>query len=126
MQPSNVSILIVDDSSTMRAIIRDMLMKLGFRIFEEADDGQSALAKVKQRSFTLIISDWNMEPMTGIDFLREVNRIRTPGTNRFIFATSERTWGKQTTAKLDGAAAFITKPFTLETLKAQIETVLGR
>ena len=124
MLAANASVLIVDDSSTMRTILRDMAVRIGFRVVDEADGGHSALAKLHQRSFTLIISDWNMEPMSGIELLREVKRISTPKQNRFIFVTTERSWGNQTTARLDGAEAFVTKPFTLATLRTKVDLAL--
>lgn len=123
---SNASILVVDDSSTMRTILRGMLAQIGFRSIEEADSGEAALALLKGRSFSLVISDWNMGGMSGLDLLREFRRLRVPGTSRFIFATSERSWGHQTSAKIDGADGFITKPFNIEALKAKVETALAR
>ncbi len=125
MRGTSSPILVVDDSGTMRTIVTEMLARLGFRNVDEAENGATALGKVRAHSYALIISDWHMEPMSGIDLLREVRRLRTPGSNRFIFATSERSWGSQTTAKIDGADAFITKPFSIEALQAKIETVLG-
>lgn len=123
---SNASVLVVDDSSTMRTILRGMLAQIGFRSIEEADSGETALALLKGRSFSLVISDWNMGAMSGLDLLREFRRLRVPGTSRFLFATSERSWGHQTSAKIDGADGFITKPFNLEALKAKVETALAR
>ena len=123
---SNASILVVDDSATMRTILRGMLDRLGFRSIEEAASGEVALAMLKGRSFSFVISDWNMGGMSGLDLLREFRRLRVPGTSRFLFATSERSWGHQTSAKIDGADGFITKPFGIETLKAKIEAVLAR
>lgn len=120
------SVLVVDDSSTIRAILKDMLARLGFRSVEEADSGEAALAILHARGFSLVISDWNMGGMSGLDLLQASKRIRQRGQNRFIFATSERSWGHQTSAKDCGADAFITKPFVLATLKAKIEQVLAR
>lgn len=93
--------------------------------FEALTTKVEALAKVRGRGYSLIISDWHMEPMSGIDLLRAVKRVRSSGANRFIFSTTERSWGSQTTARLDGADAFIVKPFDLPTLKAKIDSVLG-
>ena len=123
---SSASILVGDDSATMRTILRGMLARLGFRTIEEADSGEAALALLKGRGFSLVISDWNMGGMSGLDLLRESRRLRTPGSSRFLFATSERSWGHQTSAKVDGADGFITKPFGIETLKAKIEAALTR
>jgi two-component system chemotaxis response regulator CheY len=121
-----VDILVVDDSATMRSILTTMLTQLGYGNVDEAADGKAALALIVARRYTLIISDWNMEPMTGIELLREVRRLQKPGLNRFIFATSERSWGHQASARVDGAEGFIVKPFKLHDLKAKIEQVLGR
>ena len=123
---SSASVLVVDDSATMRTILRGMLARLGFRSIEEADSGEAALSMLRSRSFSLVISDWNMGAMSGLDLLREFRRLRTPGVSRFLFATSERSWGHQTSAKIDGADGFITKPFGIETLKAKIDAVLTR
>ena len=123
---SSASVLVVDDSATMRTILRGMLARLGFRSIEEAESGEAALSMLRSRSFSLVISDWNMGAMSGLDLLREFRRLRTPGVSRFLFATSERSWGHQTSAKIDGADGFITKPFGIETLKAKIDAVLTR
>ena len=123
--PSNVSILIVDDSATMRSVIRAMLTRLGFKNLDEAEDGRAALSLVNARGYTVIISDWHMEPMNGIELLHEVRRISRPGMNKFIFATSEGTWGGQTTAKSGGAEAYLVKPFTIESLQSKLSAVLG-
>lgn len=122
---TDASVLVVDDSSTMRAILRDMLSRLGFRSIDEAESAEAALAKLKNRSFSLVISDWNMGEMTGLDLLREFRRLSRPGAGRFIFATSERSWGHQTSAKIDGADAFISKPFGIDVLKSKIEQVFA-
>ena len=109
----------------MRAVIRAMLTRLGFKNLDEAEDGQAALSLVRARGYTVIISDWHMEPMNGIEFLHEVRRISRPGVNKFIFATSEGTWGSQTTAKGGGAEAYLVKPFTIENLQSKLAAVLG-
>lgn len=123
---SDATVLLVDDSSTMRTIVREMLCRLDVRSIEEAESGETALAMLRNRSFSLIISDWHMEGMSGLDLLREFRLLRRPGLSHFIFATSERSYGHQTSAKMDGADAFITKPFKLETLRAKMQAVLKR
>lgn len=120
------SALVVDDSGTIRAILKDMLARLGFRSIEEADSGEAALALLQTRGFSLVVCDWNMGGMSGLDLLRASKSIRQRGQNRFIFATSERSWGHQTSAKDCGADAFITKPFNLATLKTKVDQVLAR
>lgn len=123
-QLSHVSALVVDDSSTMRTLIREMLRQLGVRLIEEACDGEEALRKVAASRFDVIISDWHMERMDGLDLLKHVRKISHPNYNRFIFVTSERSWGHQTTARIEGAEAFLSKPFKLETLKSKLFLVL--
>lgn len=117
---ANASVLVVEDSSTMRRILCEMLSRLGFRHVDEAADGTTALAKLRTRSYSLVISDWHMEEVSGLDLLREVRRISTPGQNRFIFSTTEHSWGSQTSAKLEGAVAFIVKPFTIDMLRGKL------
>ena len=124
---SNRTVLVVDDSSTMRTIIRGMLERLGFRSIEEAESGETALEKLRGRGFSLVICDWHMGGMSGLEVLREFRQLRTTTTScRFIFATSERSWGHQTSAKVDGADGFLSKPFAFEALKAKIELVMRR
>ena len=81
---------------------------------------------LKGRGFSLVISDWNMGGMSGLICSASLGACARPGSSRFLFATSERSWGHQTSAKVDGADGFITKPFGIETLKAKIEAVLTR
>ena len=121
---NNQPVLVVDDSATMRKLLHGMLTSIGFRTIHEAAEGSAALAKVQSNSFALIISDWHMEPMDGMTFLKEVRRTSRPGVNRFIFMTTERTWGAKTSAKIEGAEAFLPKPFDQKTLRATIEKVL--
>lgn len=123
---NSVSVLTVDDSRTMRAVLRDMLMRLGVRSIEEAPSGEEALALIRAKSFSLVISDINMEPVDGLELLRRVRALSRPGQNRLIFMTTERSWSVQTSARLEGAEAFITKPFTIEALKTKIDQVLQR
>lgn len=123
---SSVSVLTVDDSKTMRAILRDMLSRLGARSIEEAASGEEALGLIRAKPYSLIISDINMEPIDGLEMLRRVRALSRPGQNRIIFMTTERSWSVQTSARLEGAAAFITKPFTIEALKTKIDQVLQR
>jgi two-component system chemotaxis response regulator CheY len=85
----NMPILIVDDYKTMLRIIRNLLKQLGFDNVDEATDGGAALQKLRQRDFALVISDWNMEPMTGIELLREVRSDARLKNLPFIMVTAE-------------------------------------
>ena len=119
------AILIVDDSSAMRAILHDMLKRIGVPHIAQAESGEAALAQLRGSSFNVIISDWHMQPMDGLELLRRCRQISRPGFNRFMFSTSEQSWGSRTTAKTEGAEAFIVKPFDIETLRSKLEQVLA-
>jgi len=120
------SVLVVDDSLTMQRIVTDMLREIGVISVDQAANGEEAIAKIKASDYTLVISDWNMTPMDGLSLLRAVVPRQKPRFNRFIFMTSEKSWGHQTSARSEGADDFISKPFNVETLKAKIEKVLAR
>ncbi len=122
----DMNVLIVDDYNTMLRIIKNLLKQLGFNNVDEATDGTMAFEKVKQKTYGLIISDWNMEPMTGIEFLRLV---RGSGEvykdTPFIMITAESKTENVVAAKQAGVNNYIVKPFNAETLKTKISTVLG-
>jgi two-component system chemotaxis response regulator CheY len=122
LDPS-MPVLVVDDYSTMVRIIRNILGQLGFADVDDARDGQSALAKMHSRRYGLVISDWNMEPMTGYDLLRQVRA--DPGLVEipFIMVTAESKTENVIAAKKAGVNNYIVKPFNAQTLKAKIEAV---
>jgi two-component system chemotaxis response regulator CheY len=121
----SMPVLIVDDYSTMLRIIRNLLKQIGFEDVDEATDGTAALAKMRDKKYGLVISDWNMEPMTGIELLREVraddNLNRTP----FIMVTAEAKTENVILAKKAGVNNYIVKPFNAQTLQSKIEAVFG-
>lgn len=122
----NMNVLIVDDYTTMLRIIKNLLKQLGFNNVDEATDGAAALEKVKKKTYGLIISDWNMEPMTGYDFLKEVRAANEPYKNTpFIMVTAESKTENVIAAKQAGVNNYIVKPFNAETLKTKIASVLG-
>lgn len=121
----NMSILIVDDYKTMLRIIRNLLRQLGFNNIEEATDGSMALQKLRQQSFGLVISDWNMEPMTGIQLLREVRADDKLKAIPFIMITAESKSENVIAAKEAGVSNYIVKPFNAETLKGKMVSVIG-
>ena len=121
----NMSILIVDDYKTMLRIIRNLLKQLGFDNVDEATDGASALAKMRSKAFGLVISDWNMEPMTGYQLLKEVRADETLKSTPFIMITAESKTENVIAAKKAGVNNYIVKPFNAATLKAKITSVLG-
>jgi len=121
----NMPILIVDDYKTMLRIIRNLLKQLGFDNVDEASDGSMALRKLREKQFSLIISDWNMEPMTGLQLLKEVRADKQLGTMPFIMVTAESKTENVIVAKQAGVNNYIVKPFNAATLKTKLSSVLG-
>ncbi len=121
----NLPILIVDDYKTMLRIIRNLLKQIGFDNVEEATDGTEALQKLREKKFGLIISDWNMEPMTGIELLREVREDDNLKKMPFIMVTAESKTENVVIAKEAGVSNYIVKPFNAATLKSKLNGVLG-
>ncbi|MDV7339073.1 MULTISPECIES: chemotaxis response regulator CheY [Terasakiella] len=121
----NMPILIVDDYKTMLRIIRNLLRQLGFTNIDEATDGSQALQKLRQANFDLIISDWNMEPMTGLQLLREVRADAKLKHIPFIMVTAESKSENVIAAKEAGVSNYIVKPFNAETLKGKMVSVIG-
>jgi len=121
----NMNVLIVDDYKTMLRIIRNLLKQLGFNNVEEASDGTEALTKLRAGNFGLVISDWNMEPMTGLQLLREVRSDEKMQNLPFIMITAESKTENVIAAKEAGVSNYIVKPFNAATLKAKLVTVIG-
>jgi two-component system, chemotaxis family, chemotaxis protein CheY len=121
----SMQILVVDDYKTMVRIIRNLLKQLGFENVDEAADGREALAKMQGKKFGLVISDWNMEPMTGYELLREVRGDEKLKTTPFIMVTAESKTENVIAAKKAGVNNYIVKPFNAATLKAKMTAVLG-
>ena len=121
----SMPILVVDDYSTMIRIIRNLLKQLGFENVDDASDGSAALAKMQGKRYGLVISDWNMEPMTGYELLKEVRA--DPGLNKtpFIMVTAESKTENVIAAKKAGVNNYIVKPFNAQTLKTKIEAVFA-
>lgn len=121
----NMPILIVDDYKTMLRIIRNLLKQLGFANVEEASDGSAALQKLRDREFGLIISDWNMEPMSGLQLLKEVRTDVKLKHLPFVMITAESKSENVIAAKEAGVSNYIVKPFNAATLKGKLVAVLG-
>jgi two-component system, chemotaxis family, chemotaxis protein CheY len=122
LDPS-MPVLVVDDYSTMVRIIRNLLRQIGFADVDDARDGASALEKMHCKRYGLVISDWNMEPMTGFDLLREVRADPDLGGTPFIMVTAESKTENVIAARKAGVNNYIVKPFNAQTLKAKIEAV---
>jgi two-component system chemotaxis response regulator CheY len=121
----SINVLIVDDYKTMLRIIRNLLKQLEFDNVEEATDGAEALQKLRAGNFGLVISDWNMAPMTGLDLLKEVRADARLKDLPFIMITAESKTENVVAAKQAGVSNYIVKPFNAETLKEKIEKVLA-
>jgi two-component system chemotaxis response regulator CheY len=120
-----MNILIVDDYKTMLRIIRNLLKQLGFNNVDEATDGSMALQKLRDKDYGLVISDWNMEPMTGIQLLREVRADAKLRALPFIMITAESKTENVIAAKEAGVNNYIVKPFNAATLKTKLASVIG-
>ena len=121
----SMPVLVVDDYQTMIRIIRNLLNQLGFKNIEEAKDGRQALEKLNGGKFGLVISDWNMEPMTGYELLHHVRASDRLKATPFIMVTAESKTENVIAAKKAGVNNYIVKPFNAETLKGKLKTVLG-
>lgn len=120
-----MQILIVDDYNTMRRIVRNLLKQLGFENCDEAADGTEAFAKMKEKSYGLIVSDWNMQPMTGLELLKLVRADAALKNTPFIMVTAESKPENVMIAKQAGVSNYIVKPFNAETLKNKLTSVFG-
>ncbi|MBK9080847.1 MAG: response regulator [Rhizobiales bacterium] len=118
-------ILVVDDYQTMIKIVRGLLRQLGFENVDEARNGAEALAKLRAKPYGLVISDWNMEPMNGLELLRRV-REDVAHPVRFIMVTAESKTEHVLAARRAGVDNYIVKPFNAQTLRSKIETVCAQ
>jgi len=118
-------ILIVDDYKTMLRIVRGLLNQLGFNNIDEATDGTMAWEMVKKKTYGLIVSDWNMEPMSGFEFLKLVRTNDATKQLPFIMVTAESKTENIIAAKQAGVSNYIVKPFNAQTLKGKLEAVFG-
>lgn len=121
----NMKVLIVDDYPTMLKVLQTLLRQLGFTNIEVAEDGAEALEKLKQDTFGLVISDWNMEPMTGLELLKTVRTDAAMRDLPFIMITAESSAENVKTAKEAGVSNYIIKPFTADALRTKLISVLG-
>ena len=120
-----MNVLIVDDYKTMLRIIRNLLKQIDFNNVDEASDGAEALAKLRAGNYGLVISDWNMAPMTGLQLLQEVRADARLKAMPFIMVTAESKADNVVAAKQAGVSNYIVKPFNAETLREKIEKVLA-
>lgn len=121
-----MKILVVDDFSTMRRIIKNLLRDLGFTNVHEADDGSTALPMLKSGHFDFLVSDWNMPGMTGIDLLKAVRADPNLKTLPVLLVTAESKREQIIEAAQAGVNGYVVKPFTAITLKEKIEKIFER
>ncbi len=122
----NMKILIVDDFSTMRRIIKNLLRDLGFSNTHEADDGVTALPMLKSGDFQFLVTDWNMPGMTGIDLLKAVRADEKLRTLPVLMVTAEAKRDQIIEAAQAGVNGYVVKPFTAQALKEKIEKIFDR
>jgi two-component system, chemotaxis family, chemotaxis protein CheY len=120
---SKSQILVVDDSGAVRSIVRKLLAQLGYTDVDEASDGAAALAKMNEKLYGLVISDWNMAPMNGQELLKHVRADKKFAELPFIMMTAQSDPDKIVDAKYAGVSSFISKPFNAEALEAKISKI---
>ncbi len=119
----NIKILIIDDMSTMRRIIKNALKQIGFTNMEEAEDGNAALTKLRAETFNFVVSDWNMPNMTGLDLLKAIRADASLKSIPVLMVTAEAKQENIVEAVQAGVSNYIVKPFTAETLKEKIDKI---
>jgi two-component system chemotaxis response regulator CheY len=119
----SMKILVVDDFSTMRRIIKNILKQIGFSDIDEAENGQVALSKLNDNSYDLVVSDWNMPEMTGIELLKAVRATDGIKDIPFLMVTAEAKKENVVEAVKAGVNNYIVKPFTAEVLQEKIEKI---
>lgn len=126
MVDKNLKFLVVDDFSTMRRIVRNLLKELGFTNVDEAEDGVVALNKLKNGNFEFVVSDWNMPNMTGIELLRAIRSDATLKHLPVMMVTAEAKKENIIEAAQAGASGYIVKPFTAATLEEKLNKVFEK
>ena len=123
-----MKILVVDDFSTMRRIVRNLLIELGFSgpLIEEADDGESAITKLRKTSFDLLVTDWNMPNMTGIELLRTIRADESLKRLPVLMVTAENNREQIIAAAQAGVNGYIVKPFAAVTLEEKLARIFER
>ena len=122
---TNMKVLVVDDFATMRRIVKNILVQLGFKNIIEADDGTSALEILQKEKVDLIISDWNMSKMTGLDLLKTVRADANLAATPFIMVTAEAQQDNIIAAVKAKVSQYIVKPFTADTLAEKMDKIFG-
>jgi two-component system, chemotaxis family, chemotaxis protein CheY len=126
MADKNLKMLVVDDFSTMRRIVRNLLKELGYTNVDEAEDGVAALQKLKGNNFQFVVTDWNMPNMTGIELLRAVRADATLKHLPVLMITAEAKKENIIEAAQSGASGYIVKPFTAATLEEKLNKIFEK
>ena len=123
-----MKILVVDDFSTMRRIVRNLLVELGFSntLIQDADDGENALTMLRNSSFDMVVTDWNMPNMTGIDLLRAIRADAALKSMPVLMVTAENNRDQIIAAAQAGVNGYIVKPFTAATLQEKLSKIFER
>jgi two-component system chemotaxis response regulator CheY len=121
----NLQILVVDDYNTMVRIVRKLLKQIGYENVDEASNGEMALGMIKEKKYGLIISDWNMEPMTGYELLKHVRAAGETAKTPFILVTAESRADNVVAAQKEGANEYLVKPFSAPVLREKIDKALA-
>jgi two-component system chemotaxis response regulator CheY len=126
MPDHKIKILVVDDFSTMRRIVKNVLKQIGFENIEEAEDGAQALAKLKTGGFNFMVSDWNMPNMDGLDLLKSVRKDPALKDLPILMVTAEAEKDKVVTAIQAGVNNYVVKPFTAEVFKEKMDRIFEK
>ncbi|NUU65880.1 chemotaxis protein CheY [Enterobacteriaceae bacterium BIT-l23] len=126
MADKNMRFLVVDDFSTMRRIVRNLLKDLGFHNVEEAEDGQDALNKLRESKFDFVVSDWNMPNMDGLQLLSEIRKDPALGQTPVLMVTAEAKKENIIAAAQAGASGYVVKPFTAATLEEKLGKIFEK
>jgi two-component system chemotaxis response regulator CheY len=121
----SMNVLVVDDYKTMVRIVRNLLLQLGFQNIDDAADGGQALAMLKSKDYGLVLSDWNMQPVTGLDLVKSIRSDDRIKHLPFVMVTAEAKVENVMAARQAGVNNYIIKPFTLAVLKQKLTSVLG-
>lgn len=122
----NMKVLVVDDFSTMRRIVKNLLIELGFTNIDEADDGATALPILQQGGIEFLVTDWNMPKMAGIDLLKAVRADPALAHMPVLMVTAEAQRDQIMEAAQAGVNGYVVKPFTADTLKGKIDKIFER
>jgi two-component system, chemotaxis family, chemotaxis protein CheY len=126
MIDTEINVLVVDDFATMRRIVKNSLKQIGFRSILEADDGTTALEVLKKQQIDLIISDWNMPKMTGLELLKSVRKDEATKNIPFLMVTAEAQKDNVIQALKAGVSNYIVKPFTQDAIKTRLFQILDK